>query len=76
MKLSYFYPLLGFVIPAVLIGFGLVIPKSWIAGINGLTIGFTISIVSACVTYWMGLRTVIRDLGSARVTQMKFPSGA
>ena len=65
MKLSYFYPLLGFVIPTVVIGFGFVIPKSCIAGINDLTIGFTLSIVSACVTYWMGLRTVLRDLSSA-----------
>lgn len=65
MKLNYFYPLLGFAIPTVVIGFGLLIPKSCIAGINDLTIGFTISIVSACVTYWMGLRTVLRDLSSA-----------
>lgn len=65
MKLSYFYPLLGFVVPTVVIGFGMVIPKSCIAGINDLTIGFTISIVSACVTYWMGLRTVLRDLRAA-----------
>ena len=65
MKLTYFYPLLGFVIPMVVIGFGLVIPKSCIAGINDLTIGFTISIVSACITYWMGLRAVLRDLRAA-----------
>jgi hypothetical protein len=64
MKLSYFYPLLGFVIPTVVIGFGLVIPKSCIAGKNDLTIGFTITVASACVTYWMGLRTVLRDLTS------------
>jgi ABC-type Fe3+ transport system permease subunit len=64
MKLSYFYPLLGFVVPTVLIGFGLVIPKSCIAGINDLTIGFTITVVSACIAYWMGLRTVLRDVTS------------
>ena len=62
MKPHYFYPLLGFVVPTVLIGFGVVIPKSCIAGINDLTIGFTVTLVSACVTYWMGLRTVLRDV--------------
>jgi ABC-type Fe3+ transport system permease subunit len=76
MRLSYFYPLLGFVIPTVVIGFGVIIPKSCIAGINDLTIGFTITIAGACVTYWMGLRTVLHDLGSLRVAQMKFPTGA
>jgi hypothetical protein len=37
MKLSYLYPLLGFVLPTVIIGYGFVIPKSCIAGINDLT---------------------------------------
>ena len=66
MKLSYFFPLLGFVIPTVGIGFGFVIPRSCIAGINDLTMGFAITVVGACVTYWLGLRTVLRDLTEAR----------
>jgi ABC-type Fe3+ transport system permease subunit len=65
MKLSYFFPLLGFVVPTVIIGFGVVIPRSCIAGINDLTVGFAITVVSACVTYWLGLRTVLRDLTEA-----------
>src|SRR6516225_4174899 len=54
MKLNYFFPLLGFVIPTVGIGFGFVIPRSCIAGINGLTMGFAITVVGACVTCWLG----------------------
>ena len=65
MKLSYFFPLLGFVVPTVGIGFGLVIPRSCIAGINDLTMGFGISVVGACVTYWLGLRTALRDITEA-----------
>jgi hypothetical protein len=65
MKLTYFFPLLGFVVPTVGIGFGVVIPRSCIAGINDLTLGFAITVVSACVTYWLGLRTVLRDLTEA-----------
>jgi hypothetical protein len=64
MKRSYFCPLLGFVVPTILIEFGLVIPKSCIAGINDLTIGFAVTIASACITYWMGLRAVLRDITS------------
>jgi hypothetical protein len=61
MKLRYLLPLAGFVVPTVGIGYGLVIPRSCIAGINSLTLGFATTIVGACVTYWFGLRTVLRD---------------
>jgi len=62
MKLSYLYPLLGFVLPTLIIGYGLVIPQSCIAGINSLTIGFGTTVLGACITYWMGVQTVKRDL--------------
>ena len=61
MKLSYLYPLAGFVVPTVLIGYGIVIPRSCIAGVNDLTIGFATTIVGASVTYVLGLRSVLRD---------------
>lgn len=61
MKTRYFLPLLGFVLPTVVIGFGLVIPRSCIAGVNELTVGFGSSILGACLTYWAGVRTVYRD---------------
>jgi hypothetical protein len=32
MKLRYFYPLVGFVLPTLAIGYGLVIPRSCIRG--------------------------------------------
>ncbi len=62
MKLKYVYPLVGFVVPTVVIGYGFVIPRSCIAGINDLTIGFTVTIISACITYWIGLRNALRDV--------------
>ena len=40
MRLKHFYPLLAFLIPTALIGYGVVIPRSVIAGVNELTIGF------------------------------------
>jgi len=42
-----------------------VIPRSCIAGINDLTIGFTVTLISACVTYWIGLRKALRDVASS-----------
>ena len=61
MKTRYFLPLLGFVLPTVVIGFGFVIPSSCIAGVNELTVGFASSILDACLTYWVGVRTVSRE---------------
>jgi len=64
MRLRHFWPLVGFVVPTLGIGFGYVIPRSCIAGINELTIGFLSSVVGACVTYWAGVRSALRDRAS------------
>jgi len=65
MKISHLYPLFGFIVPTVVFGYGLVIPRSCIAGINDLTIGFTVTLIGACVTYWIGLRNALRDVPAA-----------
>ena len=61
MKARHWLPLVGFVVPTVLIGYGIVIPRSCIAGINELTIGFASTIVGAVVTYVVGVRNALRD---------------
>jgi hypothetical protein len=68
MKLRHFWPLVGFVVPTVAIGYGYVIPKSCIAGVNDLTVGFATSILGACVTYVMGIRQVLREVGEHKAT--------
>jgi ABC-type Fe3+ transport system permease subunit len=61
MKARYFLPLLGFVVPTVLIGFGLVIPASCIAGVNQLSVGFATTVIGSCITYWIGIRSVLSE---------------
>ena len=61
MKFRHLVPLIGFVIPTVAIGYGVVIPRSCIAGVNELTIGFATTVLGACLTYVAGIRTVLRD---------------
>lgn len=61
LELRHFVPLAGFVVPTVLIGYGIVIPRSCIAGLNELTLGFAATVAGACFTYWAGLRLVARD---------------
>jgi hypothetical protein len=60
VKLRLLWPLVGFVVPTVVIGYGFVIPGSCIAGVNELTIGFT-GILGACVTYVLGVRAALRE---------------
>jgi hypothetical protein len=64
MKLRYFLPLVAHVVPTLAIGFGQVIPGSCIAGVNALTIGFAVSVVSTCVAYWLGVRLAVTTPGS------------
>lgn len=61
MKARHYVPLVGFVVPTVLIGYGFVIPRSCIAGVNELTIGFATTILGACLTYVAGIRAVLKD---------------
>jgi hypothetical protein len=61
MRARHLLPLVGFVIPTAVIGYGIVIPRSCIAGINDLTVGFASTIAGACVTYVLGVRAALRD---------------
>ncbi len=61
MRLSHFYPLIGFLVPTVLIGYGLVIPRSCIAGMNDKTVGFAMALLGACIAYWQGVRLALRS---------------
>jgi hypothetical protein len=61
VKPRHYVPLVGFVVPTIMIGYGVVIPRSCIAGINDLTVGFGATILGACVTYVLGLRAALRD---------------
>jgi ABC-type Fe3+ transport system permease subunit len=65
MKLRHWTPLAGFLLPSLIIGYGFVIPRSVIAGVNQLTVGFAITLAAACLTYWMGVRSALREAGRA-----------
>ena len=61
MRARYYIPLVGFVLPTVIIGYGIVIPRSCIAGVNELTVGFAATVIGSCITYIAGIRTVLKD---------------
>ena len=66
MRLRHFIPLAGFVVPTLVIGYGFVIPGTCVEGVNELSVGFFSTVVGACFTYWLGLRTALADYGGRR----------
>lgn len=60
MTVKHWSPLVGFVVPTVVIGYGVVIPRSCIHGVNELSIGFGTTVLGACITYLMGVRAALR----------------
>ena len=54
-----YLPLLGHVIPTLVIGYVWVIPRSCIAGWNALTVGFGLSVASTIVAYLLGQRAAV-----------------
>ena len=60
-KLIRWVPLLGYVVPTLAIGYGMVIPRSCIAGVNGLTVGFLVSVCTVALAYGTGQYLLIRD---------------
>ena len=59
-KFRHYLPLLGFVLPTAAIGYGFVIPRSCIAGVNALSLGFGSTIVGAVLAYVAGIRSATR----------------
>jgi hypothetical protein len=60
ISLRHFYPLLAFLIPTTLIGYGVVIPRSPIAGLNQYTIGFGSALLGAAIAHRQGIRIALR----------------
>ena len=60
ISLRHFYPLLAFLIPTTLIGYGVVIPRSPIAGLNQYTVGFASALLGAAIAHWQGIRIALR----------------
>lgn len=60
MTWRHFLPLLGFALPTLAIGYGIVIPRSCIAGINELSVGFGTTVLGACLTYLAGIRAALK----------------
>ncbi len=61
MMVQHFYPLLGFIVPTLLIGYGVIIPRSGIPVRSDASIGFGMALMGACAAYWQGIRIALRE---------------
>jgi ABC-type Fe3+ transport system permease subunit len=61
MRLRHVLPLLGFAIPTVIVGYGVVIPGTCVAGVNELSVGFATTIIGASIAYLVGVRLALRE---------------
>ena len=57
---QHFVPLLGFLVPTAVIGYGIVLPHSCAAGGNELSVGFATTLLGVVVTYAAGVLTALR----------------
>ena len=55
-QVRLYVPLLGFVIPTLAMGYGVVLPRHGICGVNELTLGFGSTVFGAALTYVAGVR--------------------
>lgn len=58
-----YLPLVGHVVPTLVVGYGWVIPRNGVAGWNELTIGFAMSVLGTCIAYVVGQRQAVRSNG-------------
>ncbi len=65
MKIQHFFPLLGFALPTLVIGYGFVLPESCIAGVNAQSIGFGTTVLGACLAYVAGIRGAVKGARNA-----------
>jgi Glycosyl-4,4'-diaponeurosporenoate acyltransferase len=66
LRFKHFHPLLAFLIPTTLIGYGVVIPRSCIAGVNQLSAGFASTLLGTVIAYWQGMRFALRKKTEVR----------
>lgn len=60
LRATHFLPLAGFVVPSLVIGYGLVLPGAGLSGVNEVTLGFATTLLGASLTYLAGVLLALR----------------
>jgi hypothetical protein len=60
LRTRHVLPLVGFLVPTVVIGYGVVLPEH-APGVNELSVGFASTLVGAAITYMVGVVAALRS---------------
>ncbi|MFZ5891207.1 MAG: class I SAM-dependent methyltransferase [Myxococcota bacterium] len=71
-QVRVYAPLLGFVVPTLAMGYGVVLPRHGICGVNEITLGFGSTVLGAVLTYVMGVRLARQTTCSRKPWQRRF----
>jgi SAM-dependent methyltransferase len=71
-QVRLYVPLLGFVIPTLAMGYGVVLPRHGICGINEITLGFGSTVFGAALTYVAGVRLARQTTCSRKPWRPRF----
>ena len=71
-QVRLYVPLLGFVIPTLAMGYGVVLPRHGICGVNEITLGFGSTVFGAALTYVTGVRLARQTACSRKPWQRRF----
>lgn len=71
-QVRLYMPLLGFVIPTLAIGYGVVLPRHGICGVNEITLGFGSTVFGAALTYVAGVRLARQTTCSRKPLRRRF----
>jgi len=71
-QVRLYVPLLGFVIPTLAMGYGVVLPRHGICGVNEITLGFGSTVFGAALTYVTGVRLAQQTTCSRKPWRRRF----
>ena len=63
MTPQIYFPLIGHILPTLIIGFGFVIPGSCIEGLNAFSLGFFATVLGFIPVYLVGVHLARKEIG-------------
>lgn len=60
IRFHHLVPLILFVVPSLVIGYGFVLPRNQVSVLSEMSLGFAGTVLGASITYLVGIRIALR----------------
>jgi membrane protein DedA with SNARE-associated domain len=60
IRFTHLVPLILFVVPSLVIGYGFVLPRNHVSPLSELSVGFAGTVLGASISYLVGIRLALR----------------